>query len=133
MNRWTIFMVLTIMLLTACGMQGEKYQGMTSRDDVENMGYNNEVTRGQENPRSVNKVGDTWGLKQDRQMIKDAAQELPGVQVKRVILEANQVWVTVDLEGEKDMSKEEKADWESQIQEAIYQAVPRYDIHVKIK
>lgn len=133
MNRWIIYMVLSIMLLSACGMQGEKYQGITSRDDVENMGYNNEVTRGQESPRSMNKVGDTWGLKQDRQMIKDAAQELPGVQVKRVILEANQVWVTVDIEGEEEMSKEEKADWESQIQEAVYQAVPRYDIHVKIK
>ncbi|CDQ18816.1 hypothetical protein [Halobacillus karajensis] len=133
MKRWILFTVLALMFLSACGFQGEKYQGMTNRDDVENMGYNNEVTRETENPRTINKVGDTWGLKQDREMMKEAAQEMPGVEVKRVILESNQAWVTVHVDGEEDLSKEERADWTSQIQEAIYQAVPRYDIHVKIK
>ena len=133
MMRIVLFMAVSVMLLSGCGLQVEKYQGMTSRDDVENMGYNNEVTRGEESPRSMNKVGDTWGLKQDRQMIKEAAQQLPGVEVKRVILEASQVWVTVDVEGEDEMSKDEREDWEAQVQEAVYQAVPRYDIHVKIK
>ncbi|MYL49514.1 hypothetical protein GLV98_08450 [Halobacillus litoralis] len=133
MRRFLLMAGIAVFLLSACGLQGEKYQGMTSRDDVENMGYNNEVTRGQESPRSMNKVGDTWGLKQDRQMIKEAAQQLPGVEVKRVTLEANQVWVTAHIEGDEDLSKEEKEEWKAQIQEAVYQAVPRYDIHVKIK
>ncbi|REJ05370.1 MULTISPECIES: lipoprotein [Halobacillus] len=133
MRRFLLMAGMAVFLLSACGLQGEKYQGMTSRDDVENMGYNNEVTRGQESPRSVNKVGDTWGLKQDRENIEKAAEQLPGVEVKRVTLEANQVWVTAHLEGDEKLSNEEKADWESQIREAVYQAVPRYDIHVKVK
>ncbi|WP_226581437.1 YhcN/YlaJ family sporulation lipoprotein [Halobacillus litoralis] len=133
MIRSILTMLLSLAVLTACGLQTEKYQGQTSRDDVENMGMNNDVTRENENPRSMNKVGKTWGLKQDRQMIKEAAQKLEGVEVKRVIIEANKVWVTVDVEGEKDMSKEELDEWKSQIKEAVYQAVPRYDIAVRIK
>jgi hypothetical protein len=81
----------------------------------------------------MNKVGYTWGLKQDRENMKAAAQQLPGVEVKRVTLEANQAWVTVHIEGDEDLSKEEKAEWKAQVQEAVYQAVPRYDIHVRIK
>lgn len=121
------------LLAAGCGTQVEKYQGQTSRDDVENMGMNNEVTMEDENPRSVNKVGHTWGLKQDRELIKTAAQQLEGVAVKRVIMEADQVWVTVDIAGEEDMSEEEREEWKDQVGEAVYKAVPRYDIHVKIK
>ncbi|MBN9655250.1 hypothetical protein GLW00_02405 [Halobacillus litoralis] len=133
MRSFLLMAAMAAVLLSACGLQGDKYQGMTSRDDVENMGYNNEVTRGEESPRSMNKVGYTWGLKQDRENMKAAAQQLPGVEVKRVTLEANQAWVTVHIEGDEDLSKEEKAEWKAQVQEAVYQAVPRYDIHVRIK
>ncbi|MGR9048479.1 LptM family lipoprotein [Halobacillus faecis] len=133
MKRFLLMAGMAVVLLSACGLQGDKYQGMTSRDDIENMGYNNEVTRGQESPRSMNKVGHTWGLKQDRENMKEAAQQLSGVEVKRIALEANQAWVTVHIKGDEDLSKEERAEWEAQIQEAVYQAVPRYDIHVKIK
>lgn len=124
---------LLCLFAAGCGTQVEKYQGQTSRDDVENMGLNNEVTMEDENPRSVNKVGHTWGLKQDREMAKTAAQQLEGVTVKRVIMESDQIWVTVDVAGEDEMSDEERDEWKEQIGQAVYKAVPRYDIHVKIK
>ncbi|MGP4059176.1 hypothetical protein [Halobacillus litoralis] len=133
MFRFILMLAVSLMLMTACGLQMENYQGQTSRDDVENMGMNNEATEETENPRSISKVGDTWGMKQDRELIKESAQELPGVEVKRVILEANKVWVTVDIAGEDEMSEKEKEEWKAQVEEAIYQAVPSYDIQVKIK
>ncbi|QHT48174.1 hypothetical protein M662_17370 [Bacillus sp. SB49] len=133
---WKVYISLLVILVVgaACGLQqGDKYQGMTSRDDIENMGMNNEVTRDTENPRSIDKVGYTWGLKQDRENMKEAVQQLPGVDVKRIILEAGDAWVTVDIDGEADMSDSELSEWKKQIQEAVFQAVPRYDVHVKIK
>ncbi|MBH0230576.1 hypothetical protein H0267_10160 [Halobacillus sp. KCTC 3957] len=133
MLKYTAIMVLVILVLTGCGLQMERYQGQTSRDDVENMGMNDKVTVDTQNPRSIKNVGNTWGLKQDRQMIKDAVAQMEGVEVRRVILEASQVWVSVDVDNEEDMSKEEKEQMQEKIKQTIFKAVPRYNIHVKIK
>ncbi|MGI8316602.1 hypothetical protein [Halobacillus mangrovi] len=133
MLRALTVIVISAFILAACGFQMENYQGETSRDDVENMGMNEKVTTDTQNPRSIKYVGDTWGLKQDRELIKESVEQMPGVNVKRVILEASRVWVSVDIDGEKDMSKAEKEEWKKEIEQTIYQAVPRYDVDVKIR
>ncbi|ASF40904.1 hypothetical protein CEH05_17770 [Halobacillus halophilus] len=133
MFRYTIVVLAAVLFLSGCGLQVDKYQGQTSRDDVENMGMNEKITTDTQNPRLIKYVGDSWGLKQDRKLIKEAAAEVPGVKVKRVILEASQVWVSVDMKNEDKMSDEEIEEWKSEIKQAVYKAVPRYNIHVKIK
>ncbi|ARI76060.1 hypothetical protein [Halobacillus mangrovi] len=133
MLRALTVLVISAFTLGACGFQMENYQGETSRDDIENMGMNEKVTTDTQNPRSIKYVGETWGLKQDRELIKKSVEQMPGVNVKRVILEASRVWVTVDIDGEKDMSKAEKEEWKKEIEQTIYQAVPRYDVDVKIR
>ncbi|KHE72522.1 hypothetical protein [Halobacillus sp. BBL2006] len=132
MLRALTVIMLSIFFMTACGLQMDKYQGQTSRDDVENMGMNERVTTDTENPRLIKYVGDTWGLKQDRELIKKTVNDMPGVTVKRVIIEASRVWVTVDIDGEDKLSKAELEDWKDEIHQAVYKAVPRYDINVKV-
>ncbi|TGB01606.1 hypothetical protein [Halobacillus salinus] len=128
----TLLVIGAIMFLSACGLQTEHYQGQTSRDDVENMGMNDDATQQTQNPRVVNEPGTTWGLKQDRELMKQAVDQIPGVKVKRLIMEASQVWVTVDVDGAEDLSEEELKDWKTEVKQAIYRAVPRYNTHVKI-
>ncbi|RWZ58966.1 hypothetical protein EQV77_08410 [Halobacillus fulvus] len=128
-----LVLMMVLVMLSACGLQVEKYQGQTSRDDVENMGANNKVTSETEHPRMVQNVGDTWGKKQDREQIRTAVELMPEVSVKRIILEAGRAWVTVDVEGEDELSESEKKDWQEEIEQAIYKAAPRYDVQVKVK
>ncbi|MBA2175257.1 hypothetical protein H0266_10155 [Halobacillus locisalis] len=124
--------VLLVMLLSGCGLQMEKYQGETSRDDIENMGMNDKVTNETQNPRLMSEPGDTWGLKQDRKLIKEAVNQIPGAETKRVILEANRVWVSVKVDGADDLSKEEMDDWKEEVKQVVFRAVPRYDVSVKV-
>lgn len=121
------------LLMTACGQNYSNYQGSTNRETIENLSTQNEQTSEveNENPRSMDRVGDTWGLKQDRNLMKEAANQVPGVTVKRVIIEAGQAWVTVEVD--RELSSDEKMDWTKQIKDAVYRAVPRYNINVKIR
>ncbi len=125
--------ILMTLFMTACGQGYENFQGSTTRDDIENLSVKDEHTSEAEieNPRSMDNVGNTWGLKQDRELMKEAANQVPGVTVKRVIIEAGQAWVTVDVD--RKLSSDEKMDWTKQIKEAVYKAVPRYNINVKIR
>ncbi|MFD2922925.1 hypothetical protein [Halobacillus naozhouensis] len=125
--------VLMTLLMTACGQNYSNYQGSTNRETIENLSTQNEQTSEveNENPRSMDRVGDTWGLKQDRNLMKEAANQVPGVTVKRVIIEAGQAWVTVEVD--RELSSDEKMDWTKQIKDAVYRAVPRYNINVKIR
>ncbi|UOR11242.1 HMG-box domain-containing protein [Halobacillus amylolyticus] len=126
-------LVMMTLITAACGQQYENFQGSTNREDIENMSLQDENTSDveYENPRSMDRVGDTWGRKQDREMMKEAANQVPGVTVKRVIIEAGQAWVTVSVD--RELSNEEKMDWSKQIKESVYGAVPRYNINVKIR
>ncbi|MCA0971039.1 hypothetical protein LCM20_10595 [Halobacillus litoralis] len=132
MKRWILAGLVGVTLLSACGLQMDKYQGETSRDDIENMGANDPVTRETQNPRLMSEPGDTWGIKQDRHLMKEAVNEMPGVEVKRIILEASQAWISVNVDGSGDLSKEEIEDWKTEVKQAVYRAVPRYNVHVKI-
>ncbi|WP_079528297.1 hypothetical protein [Halobacillus hunanensis] len=125
--------ILMTLFMTACGQEYENFQGSTTRDDIENLSVKDEHTSEAEieNPRSMDLVGDTWGLKQDRELMKEAANQVPGVTVKRVIIEAGQARVTVDVD--RELSSDEKMDWSKQIKEAVYSAVPRYNINVNIR
>lgn len=132
MGKSMTMLLISIMLLSACGIQQEHYQGQTSRDDVENMGMNDDATRQTQNPRVVNEPGTTWGIKQDRELMKQAVNDIPGAKVKRLIVEASQVWITVDVDGSENLSEEELDDWKTEVKKVIYRAVPRYNTHVKI-
>ncbi|WP_163527443.1 hypothetical protein [Halobacillus ihumii] len=133
MKRIIMAGILMTLFMTACGQGYENFQGSTTRDDIENLSVKDEHTSEAEieNPRSMDNVGNTWGLKQDRELMKEAANQVPGVTVKRVIIEAGQAWVTVDVD--RKLSSDEKMDWTKQIKEAVYKAVPRYNINVKIR
>ena len=80
----------------------------------------------------MSEPGDTWGLKQDRKLIKEAVNQIPGAETKRVILEANRVWVSVKVDGADDLSKEELDDWKQEVKQAVFKAVPRYNVSVKV-
>ncbi|UOQ45338.1 hypothetical protein MUN89_05155 [Halobacillus salinarum] len=124
--------MLAVTVLAACGYNRDvdKYQGMTNRQDVEDMGANHKITSQTENPRMIDNVGYTWGLKQDRNMMKEAAEEVKGVSVKRVIIESGTAWVTVS--AGKNLSDNEVQQVRKEVQKKVYNAVPRYDIHVKV-
>ncbi|UOQ94971.1 hypothetical protein MUO14_08605 [Halobacillus shinanisalinarum] len=126
-------LVMMTLITAACGQQYDNFQGSTNREDIENMSLQDENTSDAEyeNPRSMDRVGDTWGLKQDREMMKEAANQVPGVTVKRVIIEAGQAWVTVSVD--RELSSDEEMDWSEQIKDSVYSAVPRYNINVKIR
>ncbi|MFQ3546602.1 hypothetical protein Q7A53_21200 [Halobacillus rhizosphaerae] len=121
--------LMALTLLSACGQSGS-YQGMTNRQDVKDMGANHKITAQTENPRSINNVGYTWGLKQDRNMMKEAAESVDGVHVKRVIMEASTAWVTVKVD--RNLSKAETTKVQNLIKKKVYNAVPRYNINVKV-
>ncbi|WP_037986078.1 hypothetical protein [Thalassobacillus devorans] len=116
--------------LAACGGAGGKDQGA----DEGLMDTQNTEERGNQidNPRMINNVGDSWGLKQDREKIKSAAESVPGVEVERVILEGPLVRVTANV-PDNSLSDGDRQDWEQQIEQAIYRAVPRYDIKVRVR
>jgi hypothetical protein len=121
------------LIMTACGNL-DKYQGQTEDPNpaAEEMEFVDRPPSGVDNPRMINDVGETWGLAEDREKIKQAAESVPGVDVQRIILEASKVRVTADVDRE-NLSEADKKDWEEQILNAVEQAMPRYDITVKVR
>lgn len=126
----TAIMIFAAILLAACGGAGEQDQG--AGEGLMNTQNPEEKGNQIDNPRMINNVGDSWGLKQDREKIKSAAESVPGVEVERVILEGPLVRVTANVDNDR-LSDGDRQDWEQQIEQAIYRAVPRYDIKVRVR
>ncbi|MFG6114049.1 hypothetical protein ACGTN9_02585 [Halobacillus sp. MO56] len=125
----TAIMIFAAILLAACGGVGDQDQageGLMNTQNPEEKGSQID------NPRMINNVGDSWGLKQDREKIKSAAESVPGVEVERIILEGPLVRVTANVDNDR-LSDGDRQDWEQQIEQAIYRAVPRYDIKVRVR
>lgn len=124
--------ILFVLFLGACGQTDlEQSQGHTNRQDVMNMGLENRPSPAGENPRSIERVGDTWGQKEDRNQIREAAHTIEGVEVERIIIQANDAWVTVS--ATEDLTEEEKQEWIDNVKETIQNAVPDYNVTVKVQ
>ncbi|MFG6119444.1 hypothetical protein [Thalassobacillus sp. B23F22_16] len=126
----TAILAFTAILLAACGGADEQGQGPTQ--DLMDTQHPEERGSQIDNPRTINNVGDSWGLKQDREKVKQAAESVPGVEVERVILEGPIVRVTANVDNGR-LADGEREEWEEQIEQAIYRAVPRYDIEVRVR
>ncbi|MFD1020074.1 hypothetical protein [Thalassobacillus hwangdonensis] len=134
MKKWALALaLLSFSVLAACNNM-EDYQGQNEDPNptAEEMKFTDTKPSGIDNPRTINNVGRTWGLKQDRDKIIESAESVPGVKVERVILESGFVRVTASID-EKDLSEADKKDWAKQIEETIEGAMPRYDIKVKVR
>ncbi|WP_082232654.1 hypothetical protein [Halobacillus massiliensis] len=127
MLRFLIAMGL--IFITAGCYDTSEMQGYTNRQDIMNMSVPENPGPQTNNPRSIERVGETWGLKQDRDQIRNAAHTVPGVHVQRIIMENNHAWVTVSTE--EKLSDNEKEQWTLDLAEKIQDAVPSYDVSVK--
>ncbi|MCP3027563.1 hypothetical protein [Halobacillus sp. A5] len=123
--------ILLILFTVGCGQNLDESQGHTNRQDIMNMGLEDDPNTTPENPRSIERVGDTWGVKEVRQQISEAAQTIPGVDVERIIIEADNAWVTVSVAD--DLSGNELERWTHNVEERITNAVPDYNVTVKVK
>ncbi|WP_173918563.1 hypothetical protein [Halobacillus sp. Marseille-Q1614] len=124
-----LLLTIGLILLTAGCYNTNEMQGHTNRQDIMDMGVQKEPSPTTDNPRSIERVGDTWGLKQDRDQIRNAAHTVPGVHVQRIIMENNHAWVTVSTD--KKLADDEKEQWTKDMAKTIRDAVPGYDVTVK--
>ncbi|GGF21765.1 hypothetical protein GCM10010954_20730 [Halobacillus andaensis] len=126
--------ILFLLITVGCGQNLdenlEKSQGYTNRQDIMNMGLEDDPSTTPTNPRSIERVGDTWGEKENRDQIREAALTVEGVNVERIILEQDNAWVTVRVDEE--LTKEEHKQWSEKVAEKIRNAVPDYDVTVKV-
>ncbi|WP_101842372.1 hypothetical protein [Halobacillus sp. Marseille-P3879] len=123
--------VLLIIFAAGCGQNLDESQGHTNRQDIMNMGLEDEPNTTPTNPRSIERVGETWGVKEDRQQIKEAAQTIPGVDVERIIIDADNARVTVRLM--EDLNEEDLERLTDNIEQRVSNAVPEYNVRVKVK
>ncbi|MCD5324045.1 MULTISPECIES: hypothetical protein [Pontibacillus] len=84
-----------------------------------------------DNPMQINQVGETWGLRKDREKVYEAVDTLEGVKVRRVIFNKDVVRVRVTVD-EDIKSNDERMVTTQNIKTAIQRALPRYNIRVKI-
>ncbi|KGP92464.1 hypothetical protein N780_13800 [Pontibacillus chungwhensis BH030062] len=84
-----------------------------------------------DNPMQINQVGETWGLKKDKEKVFEAVDTLEGVTVRRVTFNKDVVRVRVTVE-EDIKSNDERMVKAKKIKTAIQRALPRYNIRVKI-
>ncbi|WP_181346756.1 hypothetical protein [Thalassobacillus sp. CUG 92003] len=131
MVRLVLMGMAVMLVMTGCLGSDDNYQGSTNRDDIKQMGQVDDTDEPMQNPRQIGNVGNTWGLKVDRDKIKAAAESVEGVDVQRIILEAAYVRVTVKVDDK--MTGKERDSKEREVRLAAERAVPRYDYHVKVK
>ncbi|MFG6147308.1 hypothetical protein [Halobacillus sp. B23F22_1] len=128
MFRWAA--ILFLLFIVGCGQNLEESQGHTNRQDIMNMGLEDDPSTTPTNPRSIERVGDTWGEKEIRDQMREAALTIEGVNVERIILEQDNAWVTVRVE--EQLTKEEHEQWSEKVAEKISNAVPDYNVTVKV-
>ncbi|MRH43981.1 hypothetical protein GH741_15160 [Aquibacillus halophilus] len=85
----------------------------------------------QPGPRTFNRTGENLDIIKDKQMIKDAAERMPDVNVRRVTINQRDAYVTVELN--QPMTDMEMEDWRTNITSAIQAVVQYYNIHVTIE
>ncbi|MCP3033208.1 YhcN/YlaJ family sporulation lipoprotein [Halobacillus sp. A1] len=124
--------VLFLILFTAaCAPNLDESQGHTNRQDIMNMGLEENPQTNPTNPRSIERVGETWGDKQMRDQMRDAAHTVPGVHVERIIMDGDRAWVTVSLAG--DLTEDEQKAVKEEVTNQIKNSVPDYNVTVKSK
>ncbi|MBM7551781.1 hypothetical protein [Thalassobacillus pellis] len=129
-RQWIATIALAGLVLTACGGNEGNSRGVS--EDEQGAYFTNDAPTDNYHPRTMRNVGDTWGLKQDRELIRSAAESVPGVEVQRVIIDSTTARVTANIEQE-NLSDADKQEWIAQIKQAIERAMPRYDIRVRVR
>ncbi|KGX86404.1 hypothetical protein [Pontibacillus marinus] len=133
---------ITIMMALILGACATNPQGTQEVRDVQSLNQKNTDTfrdhnptkngynLQNESPMQMNQVGETWGLKQDKQKIFEAVEEVPNVEVRRVNFNGSTAHVRVkatDISG-----SDERIALTNKLRRNIEGALPRYKIRVYV-
>ncbi|KGX86461.1 hypothetical protein [Pontibacillus litoralis] len=85
-----------------------------------------------DNPQQMNQVGESWGLRLDKEKVYETVALIDGVEVRRVNFTGSKAYVAVRATNE-DIDEEERNRLEQQTKAALEEALPRYRLQVNIK
>lgn len=123
--------IVSALLISACGQQDtESLQDTKQGKEFETTedGY---LPLNDQGAKIYDQSGETWDLDKDKETIIEAAEKVPGVQVKSVHFEHSTAKVTVDVE--EKVNDDERIAWSNNIRSAIEGAIQRYNIQVFVK
>ncbi|MDC3411774.1 hypothetical protein NC797_11085 [Aquibacillus sp. 3ASR75-11] len=125
----TVFTILLVLLLTACGQnQTESLQegplNVNNPGQFETTEEGNVPIEQNTTPLSTEQSNQN----QDKQTIKEAAEEVPGTEVTSVTFDGKKVRVTVRVE--EDLNSDERIAWSNNIKSAIKGATNQYNVQV---
>ncbi|MFC0525219.1 hypothetical protein ACFFGV_16680 [Pontibacillus salicampi] len=85
-----------------------------------------------DNPKQMNQVGESWGMKLDKEKVHEAMEPIEELQVRRVTFTGHRAYVVVrPVNG--TTSQDEKIVLVNQAQQAVENALPRYEVKVHMK
>ncbi|MCA1032120.1 hypothetical protein LCL95_13875 [Bacillus timonensis] len=143
-SRLYFITAILLLLLSACSWnpndeyhaQEEDKNGtklMTNKDDKDFYKHNlddQDYTTNQ-NPNFIDLTEDRLDIGDDQAKIVDVIETYTNYEPGAVIVNGQEVWVTVHTD--KDFSKEEEKAARKALHKRLIKAMPRYEIHVKIE
>ncbi|SFB03644.1 MULTISPECIES: hypothetical protein [unclassified Bacillus (in: firmicutes)] len=144
MKKLLPLLSILLLSLTACGSNGEVAQKMRSKGEVPQYTANKPAGKDQgvvrnnmenQNPNFLNLNNSEPGssayqendIDKAREVINATEEFKPG----RIAINGNEMWITVYKKGM--LNADEKIDAEARIHKKLVQALPRYNIEVKVK
>jgi len=106
-----IMTTMTIMMVLILGACASNPQGTDEVRDVQSLNTKNTDTlreqgpthngymKQNESPMQMNQTGETWGLRQDKQKILEAVDQVPNVQIRRVNFNGSTAHVRVQADA----------------------------------
>ncbi|MYL35682.1 hypothetical protein GLW08_14795 [Pontibacillus yanchengensis] len=85
-----------------------------------------------DNPKQMNQVGETWGIRLDKEKVHEAIDLVDGVEVRRVNFTGSHAYVSIRA-TQDNLSDDERKVLENKAQTAVENALPRYRIRVKMR
>jgi hypothetical protein len=120
-----VFFCIAMLLLGGCGMQSSKGNGESHYSDVKNA-----TSSKTQQDRHVEFMKNNPTIGTDINQAKKVVRSIPGYTPDSVWINGNQMWVTVRTN--KVLSNHTKLKEAARIHEILVQAIPRYDMNVKI-
>jgi hypothetical protein len=120
-----VFFWTAMLLLSGCGMQSSKGNGESHYSDVKNP-----TSSKTQQDRHVEFMKNNPTIGTDINKAKNVVRSIPGYTPRSIWINGNQMWVTVRTN--KNLSNHAKLKEAARIQEKLVQAIPRYDMNVKI-
>ncbi len=133
---------LTIMMALVLGACATNPQGTQEVRDVQSLNKKNTDTMKDhgptqngyglqnESPMQMNQVGETWGLRKDKEKVLEAVEQIPDVEVRRVNFNGSTAHVRV--KATNISGSDERMTLTHKVRRKIEGALPRYNIRVYV-